>query len=135
MDVKRERNRFTKGKGMRRPWYAREILRLLATLAITLVVGLCGWLLPNAVAQWKAACETLILSQTDFEQAFSDLGQMMTDGDLTGALEDWCAAVFSPQEAEDAEAESSDAAGESEAAPEATVPEAEENGNGQISEA
>ncbi|MCD8341355.1 MAG: hypothetical protein LUC87_04260 [Clostridiales bacterium] len=130
MDVKRERSRTPKGRAKRRPWYAREVLRLLAALAIALVAGLCGWLLPNAVAHWKAACETLILSQTDFEQAFSDLGQMMTDGDLTGALEDWCAAVFAPQEAEDAAAASSDAAGESEAAPEP-----EGNANAQRSEA
>ncbi len=132
MDVKRERNRFTKGKGTRRPWYAKEILRLLATLAVALTVGLCGWLLPGVAAHWKDACETLILSQTDFEQAFSDLGQMMTDGDLTGALEDWCAAVFAPQTADDAAASAAADEG-SGAEPESVEPEGD--GNGQISEA
>ncbi|MCD8143236.1 MAG: hypothetical protein LUD83_08200 [Clostridiales bacterium] len=134
MDVKRERNRIKKGKETRRPWYAREILRLFAALAVVLAVGLCGWLLPNVAAHWKAACETLILSQTDFEQAFSDLGQMMTDGDLTGALEDWCAAVFAPQTADDAAASSAADEG-SEAEPEPVEPEPEGDGNGQISEA
>ncbi len=131
MDVKRERKRFTKGKGTRRPWYAGEILRLLATLAVALAVGLCGWLLPGVATYWKDACETLILSQTDFEQAFSDLGQMMTDGDLTGALEDWCAAVFAPQTADDAASSAADES--SEAEPESVEPEGD--GNGQISEA
>lgn len=135
MDVKRRRSRPTGGKAKRRPWYAREILRLLATLAIVLAAGLCGWLLPNVAAQWKDACGTLILSQTDFEQAFSDLGQVLTEGDLTGALEDWCIAVFSPQAAEDGSSATPEAAGNSAGAAESASPEPEGSENGPTSEA
>ncbi|MCD8161494.1 MAG: hypothetical protein LUE61_10095 [Clostridiales bacterium] len=135
MDVKRGRSRPTGGKTKRRPWYAREILRLLAALAIALAAGLCGWLLPGVAAHWKDVCGTLILSQTDFEQAFSDLGQVLTEGDLTDALEDWCAAVFAPQAAEDASAADPEAAGDNAGAAESASPEPEGSGNGPTSEA
>ncbi len=134
MDVKRERGRFTGGKTKRPPRYTRAILRLLAALAIALAVGLCSWLLPNVTAHWKETCETLILSQTDFEQALSDLGQRMTGGDLTGALENWCAAVFAPQAADGATG-TSDGAEDGTSASESAAPEPEGNGDGRSSDA
>lgn len=135
MDARRKKDRFRQGSTHRAPWYAGEVLRLLASLAIILTVALCSRLLPTLAASWKAVCGTLVLSQTDFEQAFSDLGRMIADGDLSGAVEDWCAAVFAPQEDGAAAAASSNADEESETEPEAATPEAGSADNAQRSEA
>lgn len=108
----------------KRSWCQRELLRLLAAvLAVGAVLSL-NLVFPGAAAELREQCAALILADTDLEQSFSDLGAMLKEGDLPGAVEEWCIAVFAPEETEQAEDSISDAVGEGEPPSDATVSEA-----------
>lgn len=110
--------RSRKGQDMRlRSWYQKEILRLLVAVLVIGAVLSLNLVFPGAAAELREKCASLILADTDLEQSFSDLGAMLTEGDLPGAVEEWCIAVFAPEEAE-----TPDGTGTSNAAGEAETP-------------
>lgn len=116
------------GKGQKKETNRRQLVQLLACLAVFLAVFIGKGVWPSQVARTGEQLLAVIRANTDFRAAFAQLGQALSEHEsVIGELGQFCVAVFAPEEDVRQDDHAVQVMGEDE--PEATVvkPETDEN--------
>lgn len=83
------------------------LLRLVASLLLFLLFWGTKCCFPSQTAALRQQVSHLLSLSVDFPKAFSQLGRKLEEeGDIVGAVGDWCVTVFAPEQMEWPEKES-----------------------------